>query len=193
MSRLGWSHGDDEIFSREQIVQWFDGTHLSKSPAQWDPAKLEWVNGQYLKAADPQRLAALLRPRLTALNIDVAPSAPLAEMAALYRDRCSTLVQLAEALRMFFEPVQASQEDRDKHLTPAALEACAALATALNDSEWTPEAINACFKRVLSERGLKMPQLAIPVRLLVCGKAQTPSVDAVLALFDKKIVVDRLQ
>jgi glutamyl-tRNA synthetase len=66
LARLGWSHGDDELFSREQMVQWFDGSHLSKSPAQWDPAKLAWVNAHYMKAAADSRLAALAQQQLAA-------------------------------------------------------------------------------------------------------------------------------
>ncbi len=193
LSRLGWSHGDDELFTRAQLVSWFDGSHLSKSPAQWDPAKLEWVNAQYLKATDDASLAAMLRPRLERRGLSLPADAPLPAMCALFKDRCATLEVLADWLAMYFGPVQASDAERAQHLNEASLAACADLATALNDVEWTPAGISAAMRTVMSARGLKMPQLAIPVRVKVCGRAQTPAIDQVLALFDKKFVVARLQ
>lgn len=193
LARLGWSHGDDEIFSREQMVGWFDGAHLSKSPSQWDPAKLEWVNGQYVKAADDARLAGLVRPRLEKRGLTVPADAPLTAMCALFKDRCSTLEVLADWLAMYFGPVEPSEADRVQHLSEGARAALAALADALKDAEWTPAAISAAMKSVLAAQGLKMPQLAIPLRVQACGRAQTPSVDQVLALFDRKILMDRLR
>jgi glutamyl-tRNA synthetase len=193
LARLGWSHGDDELFSREQLVRWFDGSHLSKSPAQWDPAKLEWVNSQYLKATDDTRLAALVRPRLEKRGLTVPADAALATMCALFKDRCATLEHLSDWLAMYFGPVNASDAERAQHLTEVGNAACADLATALKDVEWTAAGITAAMKAVLAARGLKMPQLAMPVRVKVCGRAQTPAIDQALALFDKKIVLDRLQ
>ena len=193
LARLGWSHGDDEIFSREQLVAWFDGAHLTKSPAQWDAAKLEWVNGQYIKAADDARLASLVAPRLSRRGLVVPPDAPLVALCALFKDRCSTLEALADWLTMYFGPVQASEADRAQHLGESARDALHALALALKDAEWTPAGISAAMKAVLAQKGLKMPQLAIPLRVLVCGRSQTPAIDQVLALFDRKILMDRLQ
>lgn len=193
LARLGWSHGDDELFSREQLVAWFDGSHLSKSPAQWDAAKLEWVNGQYIKQADDARLAALVAQQFGKRG-QIVPEAPrLAQMCALFKDRCSTTVALAEWLSMYVADVQASDEERAQHLTEAVRPALQALADKFDDLEWTKVAIQGAIKEVIAAHGLKMPQLAIPVRVLVCGRAQTPSVDAVLELFDKEIVVKRLR
>lgn len=193
LARLGWSHGDDELFSREQMVAWFDGAHLSKSPAQWDPAKLAWVNAQYLKAAEDGRLARLVRPRLEQRGLAIGEEMLLLRQCGLVKERCSTLDQLADWLSMFYAPPIIDEVDRAQHLGEAALEACRALAMSLNDVEWTAPYISAAMKSVLAERGLKMPQLAIPVRVKVCGRSQTPAIDQVLSLFDKKIVLDRLQ
>lgn len=196
LSRLGWSHGDDELFSREQLVSWFDGTHLSKSPAQWDPAKLEWVNGQYIKQADDARLAALVRVQLAqrgvTLDADEA-AASLPAMCALFKDRCATTVVLADWLAMYFAPVTPNAEEAAAHLTEAIKPALAALADKFDGIEWNKAAIQAAIKETIAAHGLKMPQLAIPVRVLVCGRAQTPSVDAVLELFKKEIVIKRLR
>jgi glutamyl-tRNA synthetase len=193
LARLGWSHGDDEVFSREQIVQWFDGSHLSRSPAQWDAAKLAWVNAHHIKQADPAQLAERVLPQLARLGIAIGADTTLAQRCALFRDRCTTLVELADWLRMYHQPVVASEADRAQHLTDAVRPAIAALASRLVDCEWTSAAINQAIKVTVAEQGLKMPQLAIPVRVLVCGRAQTPSVDAVLALFDRDILLGRLQ
>ena len=193
LARLGWSHGDDELFSREQLVSWFDGSHLSKSPAQWDAAKLEWVNGQYIKQADDARLAALVAQLLSKRGQVVPEAGLLARMCALFKDRCSTTVALADWLSMYVADVQASEEERAQHLTDAVRPALQALADKFDTLEWTKASIQAAIKEVIAAHGLKMPQLAIPVRVLVCGRAQTPSVDAVLELFDKEIVVKRLR
>ena len=193
LARLGWSHGDDEIFSRDQLVAWFDGTHLSKSPAQWDPAKLEWVNGQYMKATPGELLAAWVAPRLAARGIEVPASAPLAAQCELFKDRCATLVQLADWLAAYYSPATIADGERTQHLTDLVRPALHALALALKDAEWTPAGVSAAFKTVLVSHGLKMPQLAIPVRVAVFGKAQTPAIDQCLSLFDRKILMERLQ
>ena len=192
LARLGWSHGDDELFSREQMVSWFDGSHLSKSPAQWDPAKLEWVNGQYIKQADDARLAALVKTQLAKRGIEASVER-LTPMCTLFKDRCATTVALADWLAMYFAPVSPSAEDRATHITEAVKPAIAALADKFAGLEWSKAAIQAAIKEVIGAHGLKMPQLAIPVRVLVCGRAQTPSVDAMLELFEKERVIERLR
>ena len=192
LSRLGWSHGDEELFSSAQLVSWFDGSHLSKSPAQWDPAKLEWVNSQYIKQADDARLAVLVAAQLAKRGIAV-DAAALVPMCALFKDRCATTVVLADWLAMYFSPVAPKPDELDLHLTEAVKPALAALADKLAASDWSKAAIQAAIKETITAHGLKMPQLAIPVRLLVCGRAQTPSVDAVLELFNKEIVLERLR
>ena len=193
LSRLGWSHGDDELFSREQLVEWFDGNHLSKSPAQWDPAKLEWVNGQYIKSADNARLARLVVEQFSRRGTAVQAGAALEAMCALFKDRCSTTVALADWLTMYFTPVQPSAEDRAAHLGDAVKPALHDLAGLLAGIEWNKTAIQSALKETLAKHGLKMPQLAIPVRVAVCGRAQTPSLDAVLELFAKDVVIERLR
>ncbi len=192
LARLGWSHGDDELFSREQLVSWFDGGHISKSPAQWDPAKLEWVNAHYIKHADDARLAGLVAAQFAKRGL--TPPARLEAMCAVFKDRCSTTVALADWLAMYASPVTPSEADRAQHLTEAVKPAVLALADKLEAlAVWDKASINAAIKETIGAHGLKMPQLAIPVRVLACGRAQTPSVDAVLELFDKEILLNRLR
>jgi glutamyl-tRNA synthetase len=193
LARLGWSHGDEELFSREQLVQWFDGEHLSKSPAQWDAAKLAWVNAQYLKATDDATLAALVTGQLKRRGIEAAPGELLDRMCALFKDRCATTVELADWLAMYFTGVSPSAEDLATHVTEAAKPAVLTLSTKLETIEWSKAAISAAIKETLTAHGLKMPVLAHAVRVLVCGRAQTPSIDAVLELFSRDLVISRLR
>ena len=191
LARLGWSHGDDEIFSREQFLDWFNLDHLGKSAAQFDEAKLRWVNAQHLKAMDPERLAELVRPRLAQRGI--APAPQLAAICALFKDRCDTTVALADWVAVFYSDVHVDPDVLKPMLNPEVHQAIAALAQALVSCEWTPTVVAAQIKQVLTQAGIKMPQLAMPVRVLLCGQAQTPSLDAVIALFTRERVLQRLQ
>lgn len=193
LARLGWSHGDEELFSAAQMVQWFDGSHLAKSPAQWDPAKLLWVNAHYIKQAEDHRLARWVQTYLGQAGLDVAPGDRLNAQCRLMKDRCSTLVELALWIRTFYDRPQILEADRTQHLSEAGLATLRALADQLEASTWDAQAIAAVFKQVLAARGLKMPQLAMPVRAAVFGRTQTPSVDAMLALMDQKECVERLR
>ena len=188
LARLGWSHGDDEIFSLEQMVQWFDGSHLSRSPAQWDAAKLLWVNAQHLKAMPDTELARRVQPFTQDLQTDER----LVGICALFKDRCETLVALASWVRAFYAEIEPLPEDLAQHLTPAVLPALDMLRARFSDVEWTVPSISAAFKQVLADAGLKMPQLAMPVRVLVMGTPQTPSVDQVLFLCGREKVLERL-
>jgi len=193
LARLGWSHGDDELFTREQIVPWFDGSHMAKSPAQWDPAKLAWVNAHHIKVADDARLAALVVRHLAPMGIVAdAGDARLAQRCALFKDRCATLVELAQWLSMFDARPKASEADRAAHLTAAALPGLRSLRERLSSVAWDKAGIAQAFKDTLAEHKIKMPQLAPPVRVAVCGRTQTPAIDAVLALFERQVVLDRL-
>ena len=196
LARLGWSHGDDELFTREQIVAWFDGSHLAKSPAQWDPAKLRWVNAHHLKAADNGRLAGLVAAQLERLGVaaGVAADELLAQRCGLFKDRCATTVELAEWLSMYYADVRPGADDLAQHVSDAVRPALASLADALESlADWDVASIGGAIKATITQHGLKMPQLAVPVRVLVAGRPQTPSLDAVLALFDRAIVLQRLR
>ena len=191
LARLGWSHGDDEIFSREQFVQWFDLDHLGKSAAQFDETKLRWVDAQHLKAMDNAALALAVTPHVQQRGLNVDDRLPA--LCALYKDRCDTLVALADWIARHYGDVSPSEDDLKQHLSDAARPALAALTRALAEVDWEPAAIAAAIKAVLTEHGLKMPQLAMPVRVLVMGTPQTPSVDQVLALHAREVVLRRLQ
>jgi len=191
LARLGWSHGDDELFTREQMVSWFDGSHLSKSPAQWDAAKLAWVNAQYIKAKADDELAPLVAAQLQRRGL--AADERLPAICALFKDRCETTVALADWAAAFYADVTASDADRAQHITDAVKPALATLAEKFAAVSWDKASIAATIKEVLAAHALKMPVLAMPVRVLVMGTPQTPSLDSVLAIFSREKVIERLK
>ena len=191
LARLGWSHGDDEIFSREQFLAWFDLDHLGRSAAQFDEAKLRWVNAQHLKAMGDEALALLVSQQLQGHGI--AADERLARICALFKDRCDTTLALADWAAAFYAEIVPPADALELHLTEAVRPAIAQLARKLADCPWQKAAIAAAIKEVLANSALKMPQLAMPVRLLVMGTTQTPSLDAVLELCDREKVMQRLR
>jgi glutamyl-tRNA synthetase len=192
LARLGWSHGDEELFTREQLVAWFDGSHLSKSPAQWDAAKLSWVNAHYLKTIDEGRLASLVTDQLQRRGI-AAGVEQAARLCPLFKDRCTTTAELAEWIAMYFVDVEPRQEDIATHVTDAVKPALHTLRDKFATIDWNKTAISAAIKETIAAHGIKMPQLAHAVRVLVCGRPQTPSIDAVLELFPRETVSARLR
>ena len=190
LARLGWSHGDDEIFSREQFLQWFDLDHLGKSAGQFDEAKLRWVNAQHMKSMPDDQLAMLVAGQLDKRGITHDERLP--RICGLFKDRCDTTVVLADWASRFYLPVQPSAEDLAKHITEGVRPAISMLAKMLEGVAWDKAAISESLKEVLRATGLKMPQLAMPVRVLVLGTPQTPSLDAVLELVPREIVLERL-
>jgi glutamyl-tRNA synthetase len=191
LARLGWSHGDDEIFSREQFVSWFNLDHLGKSAAQFDEAKLRWVNGQHIKATPDEQLAPLVAAQLAKRGITADVRLPA--ICALFKDRCDTTVVLADWAAAFYADVQIKPEDLAQHVTDAVKPALQTLAEKLNTCAWDKTAIATAIKEVLTEHSLKMPQLAMPVRVLLMGTPQTPSLDAIIALFSKQEALKRLK
>jgi glutamyl-tRNA synthetase len=192
LARLGWSHGDEEIFSMAQFCEWFDLDHITPSAAQFNTEKLNWLNAHYLKRAEAARLAALVLPRLQARGVTVSARPSLQAIIALYQERVSNLNELADAAEVFYIDIAPKAELLVKHLTPEALPALADFAAGLPDIAWEPAAIGALIKHSVAAHGLKMPKLAMPLRVLLTGQEQTPSVDALLALFPREEVLRRL-
>jgi glutamyl-tRNA synthetase len=191
LARLGWSHGDDEIFTRAQFLQWFSLDHLGKSAAQFDEAKLRWVNAQHMKAMDDGTLATLVAAQLEKRGIP--PDDRLARICGLFKDRCDTTVVLANWAAAFYTDITPHAAEKAQHVTDAIRPALALLVEKLTACAWDKASISAAIKDVLAATGVKMPQLAMPVRVLVMGTAQTPSLDAVLALSMREKVLSRLR
>jgi len=187
--RLGWSHGDEEIFAREQFIEWFDLEHVSRSPAQFNPEKLAWLNQQYIKAADDARLAALLEPELRRRGAQPGGGPPLARVVALVKDRASSIQQLADEAMLFY---MVWVQPKDLVVDEKSRIALRTLKARLGSVTWERAAINDAIKDVAKTSGLKMPQVAMPLRHIVTGRSQTPSIDAVLELLGRERVLTRL-
>jgi glutamyl-tRNA synthetase len=192
LARLGWSHGDDEVFSMEQMCSWFDLSHLSGSAAQFNPEKLAWLNNHYIKAADNQRLADLIRPQMLGLGAEFTYAPDLAAVVGLMKERVNTTLELGLACMLFYRQPQADSALRQQHINAAVLPALLEYAQACQTVEWNKAALAIMLKEILAKFALKMPQLAMPLRLLLTGQLQTPSIDAVVELFGREVVLARL-
>ncbi len=192
LTRLGWSHGDEEVFSVEQFVEWFDLEHISKSAAQFNPEKLRWLNQHYIKLADNGRLAELVGGHLLARGLVTHNAPRLEDVIALYKGRVATLIELADEAEVFYADVHPSDELLAAHLPVDVMPVLRELAERFATEEWTAPALAALIKELLAKHALKMPKLAMPLRVMLVGNTHTPSVDAVLALFPRETVLARM-
>jgi glutamyl-tRNA synthetase len=193
LARLGWSHGDDEIFTRAQLVEWFTLAGLSSSPGRFDPDKLKWVNHEHIKRMPEPALGAALLPFLTRAGLDVAHGPEPVAVAALLRDRCPTLAEMADAAHYFYAgPPHADQVIRTG-MTPQFMSTLSPLIAAFETIAWEREAIGAAMKGVAADKGLKPGQVMMGVRALVAGVPQTPPIDAVLALVGRDRTLARMR
>ena len=154
---------DLEIFSREQFLQWFDLDHLGKSAAQFDEAKLRWVNAQHLKAMDGAALAPWVQVHLQTQG--VRSDERLSAICDVFKDRCDTTLALADWAKRFYQPIKLDEAQRAQHITPAIEPALHALADKLQACDWQAQGIAEAIKSVLQAQGLKMPQLAMPAQI----------------------------
>jgi glutamyl-tRNA synthetase len=187
LARLGWSHGDEEVFSREQFVSWFDLGHVSRSAAQFNPEKLAWLNQQYIKAAPDARLAALVEPELRGRGAQTGAGPALEKVVRLVKERASSIRGLADEAMVFY-----SFQNTTVEIDAPTRAALRTLKARLVPIAWERAAIGAAIKEVVKSTGLKMPQLAMPLRQMVTGRTQTPSIDAVLELLGRDTVMLRL-
>ncbi|OLZ81578.1 Glutamate--tRNA ligase [Chromobacterium violaceum] len=194
LARLGWGHGDDEFFSMEQFVEWFSLEAVSPSASRFNHEKFMWLNAQHIKAADNARLAELIAPRLAAAHVDTAHGPAIGDVLALVKERVQDLNALALEVDYFYKKREPVAADVEKHLAGDAIERMGRFADRLEAlASWTAESIHELFKPFCADEGIKMGQLGMPLRVLVCGTTQTPSVDAVLALIGKDEVLRRIR
>ncbi|TMH21971.1 MAG: glutamate--tRNA ligase [Betaproteobacteria bacterium] len=195
LARLGWSHGDDEVFSRAQLVEWFDIGHVHAAPARFDGDKLRWVNHEHIKRLPDAALGERLRPFLEKAKLDVSNGPPPASVAALLRDRAPTLVRMAQEAEYFYGVTPGMREVQEKFaakVDDAVRSALGDLCTTFQRIDWTREAIGSAIKATAAKHGLKPPQVMMAVRTLVTGTPQTPAIDAVLVLIGRDRTVERL-
>jgi glutamyl-tRNA synthetase len=196
LARLGWSHGDDEIFSMDQFCDWFSLENCSKSAAQFDFDKLKWLNNHYLREAAGEVLKPLIAPRLSLSPEQYSQGPALAQVIDLLKDRASTLNELASLIPGYYVFDFGRPEGLDDMLTPtvvAAIDHLIQELKGLSDQSLEPAQVAASLKTVLASAGLKMPQLAMPLRLILLGRTDTPSIDKVIALLGWRRLQDQWQ
>ncbi len=192
LARLGWGHGDAEIFPSEQFIEWFTLEAVSRSPAKFDPDKLKWLNAHYIKQADDARLASLALPFLKLAGCDPGTGPDLRAVCALLKDRAATIEELADGGVYFYRHLHPAAELRAQHYTTDILPAIRALRAKLVAADWNRIALGVVIREVITAHAIKMPKLAMPLRVMVTGTAHTPSIDAVLELVGREEVLRRL-
>ncbi len=192
LARLGWSHGDEEIFSREELIEWFDLSSISHSPAKFNPEKLHWINQQYLKKTDNSRLAELVVPFLNKDNCQISSGPNLTYVVDLLKERVNTIEELADASVYFYRPLEPSDELKAQYFNTETKSLLADLIEQFNHIEWTRESIHREIKTAANNLDVKLPKIAMPLRVMVTGEIHTPSIDAVLELLGRKETLLRI-
>ncbi len=196
LARLGWSHGDAEVFSMEEFCAWFGLDHITASAAQFNTEKLNWLNAHYLKQADDNRLANEVQQRLNKQGVETevdAKNLDVARVCALYKERVANLNELADAVHPFLVTPHPTEELRTQHLTESARAALTTLRDKLAAvTDWQALVLSQAIKETTAAHGLKMPQVAIPLRVVLLGQPQSPSIDAVLEVMGQERVLTRL-
>ena len=191
--RLGWSHGDQEIFSRAEMIEHFDLEHISSSPARFDMEKAWWVNHQYLKQAPMDVLRPELVWHLARLGIDAEGDARLDAIIDAQRERCRSMAEMAEKSAFFFQaPGEYAEKDARKHFKAPADAVLADLRARLADTEWQAEALHGVVHAVAAAHEVGLGKVAQPVRVAVSGAAVTPPIDQTLALIGRDVTLSRL-
>ena len=195
--RLGWAHGDQEIFSRDEMIEHFDLGDVNHSASTFNPEKLRWLNQQYLKSLEPDDIAWRLRYYLEQAGIDPATGPHLADLVKAQRERSTTLVDLVESSRFLFgDFAEWDEKAVRKHLGSAAtapLEAVRAELADLPDADgWNAESIHAAITRVAEAQELKMGKVAQPVRVAVSGTSVSPPIDVTLEMLGRERTLYRL-
>jgi glutamyl-tRNA synthetase len=197
--RLGWSHGDQELFTRQELIEKFDFKHVQSSSAVFNPEKMLWVNEQYLKQGEPGHGARLLIPFLeqAGLKKEAGAASPdwLAKLVVMVRERTKTLAEMVTwATPYFGQDVAMDGEAAKKFLTPAVAPALAKLAARFEaEPAFHKEQWEAIFKQVVEEQGMKMGQLAQPVRVALTGRTASPGLFEVMELLGRERTLARLK
>jgi glutamyl-tRNA synthetase len=194
LARLGWSHGDQEFFTRAELVSAFNLESIGRSAGIFDPDKLAALNADHIKATPPERLAERLRPFLKELGVEADAGPRAAKAAATLSARSKTLREMAaQALFYYRDDFAYEEAAARKHLTAAALVPLKAAAARLAVQEdFSEPALEGLFQAIVSETGLKLGQVAQPVRVALSGRAASPGIFEIIAILGRRSVLDRL-
>jgi glutamyl-tRNA synthetase len=193
LARLGWAHGDDEVFTQQELVAWFDVAHVNPAPARFDADKLRWLNHEHLKRLAADDLGRRLQPFLKRAGLDPANGPPIEEVATLLRDRSPTLVEMVDAAHYFYATPHVPAEKLAEFVTVGNRPALVELDEVFATLPWSRDSIGATFKSVASRHGLKPPQIMMALRMIVSGTRETPAIDAVLALLGRDATRARMK
>jgi glutamyl-tRNA synthetase len=193
LARLGWAHGDAEVFSNEEFVGWFNLEGLTASPARFDPDKLQWLNHEHLKRLDDSELARRLRPFLAAAGIAIDAGPAVERVAALLRERAPTLKEMADAARYFYAAPVVDRVMLGEQITDLNRGALAELHGEFASVAWQRDALGSTIKAAAARHGLKPAQVMMPLRALVAGTLKTPAIDAVLELVGRDATRARME
>ncbi len=193
--RLGWSHGDQELFTREEMIGKFDFDHVSASPARFDMEKAYWVNHQYLKITDPAVVVPEFDWHLRRIGIDPDEGPSLRAVIEQQRERCRTLVEMAEKSKFLFAELEGyNDKDAAKHLTAEGAALLGELAGQLQAlPEWTAPALHLAVNGFAEGKGLGLGKIAQPIRVAVVGMAISPPIDQTLLLLGRQRTLARLK
>jgi glutamyl-tRNA synthetase len=192
--RLGWSHGDQEIFSRDEMIKLFEIHDINKAPAAFNPEKLLWLNHHYIKTSDPEHVAKELAWHMQQLNIDFSHGPALTEIIKAQCERAKTLREMAEKSRYFYQDIQYNQEAISKNVTADIIPALTAIQDGLAKlSAWDKESIHQLVAHVVEQMGLKLGKVAQPIRIAVTGDTISPPIDVTLVLFGREKTLLRLE
>ena len=192
LARIGWAHGDDEIFSRAQLIEWFELRGISPAPSRFNAAKLTWVNQEHMKRMADAELGQRLAPFLLRAGLDPSAGPDAGAVAALLRDRAETLVAMADSAAYFYSTPTVSQDKLAEQITPTIRAALTELHGEFATMPWTREALAAAIKAAAARHQQKPAQVMMPLRLLVAGTSSTPAIDAVLALLGRDATRSRM-
>lgn len=192
LARLSWSHGDEEMFSLTQFVEWFDVEHVAKSPAKFNAEKLLWLNQQYIKQTDNARIAELIRPHLASASTDLSSGPQLKHVIGLLKERATTLLEFVDLVHYFYHDPVIEPQLAELYLTAHTKPLLSAAAAVLATTEWEKQAIARALKAVVETLQVKFPALAMPLRVALTGSTQTPSIDATIEMLGREVTLARL-
>ena len=192
LARLGWSHGDDEIFSTTQLSEWFDFDHITSSAAQFDQEKLDWINNHYIKNEPVDKLADLIKPRLIDMGAEVVDKEILNNAIKLYQDREKNLNVFADDILFFFKDINSSEELKNKYLDGKSKNLIKVFVGRIEKLSWTNDDVNKFMKEFVKKQDIKFPEIAMPLRIIIAGTDNTPSIGSIIFILGIEEVKKRI-
>ena len=192
LARLGWSHGDDEIFSTAQLSEWFDFNHITSSAAQFDQEKLDWINNYYIKNEPVDKLADLIKPRLIDMGVEIVDKEILNNAIKLYQDREKNLNAFADDILFFFKEIHSSEELKNKYLDEKSKNLIKVFVGGIEKLSWTNDDVNKFMKEFVKKQDIKFPEIAMPLRIIIAGTDNTPSIGSIIFILGIEEVKKRI-